>query len=782
MAFFSFGKKDKNPPQSAEPVAKTPPGSPPKIQTPPSDAEASAVTIPAPPSIALPSVKPPQSSGLMPAVGPGRNTITTQPMGMPPRPVSPPASPLPPLPPEGQKNRSTQRLVATTNAAGKMTSTRPLGITAGGGDVINLPAGMILRCLPQEMLAAPLAEFEASGAAATEVGLPINAILSQLPSGKVELPIGDVIARFPAGFLRPAEELAGQLQSVINLPLMDVVMRIPPDLLAVRPDQKDVDASVKRMADPFIEDANAHVEPPAPVVQTGEARIVEEGQQEPGSEEFVPQQVAPPSPTAGRSFVPPPRNASMPLLQQTASLSGRPFARTTPMPDRVPSPAEEVPMPPGPRQLSASQILGVPRPSMSSPVLSPHIAGATASGPLELRAPGASGITSPSTVPQIPPVTATTVMPASARPLAAAPAASAPPDANADELQRLAALAMAETGDAPVGLEEETALAAEPQEQEPPVSAEKLQPGLAATPGVQAPQPVRELAQTAALAPAPVEPAVRPASQAEPIRLPSVSEPIRPPVPLPEPSAPAGVSKSIRPSGPQMGMTRATTRMTTKELPVPEPEPLEPEAAGAAPAATAINLNNCTADDLLPIPGITRELAANIVQHRDKIGEFHKLEELLDVPGMTRAAYSNLTGETPSSGVHPSVNELLGFPPEQELSLKDVTDRISCWPDVTGCLLSQKNGLHLVGTAPDFLDKAAIVAFAPRLFEDMNKSFGEITGRESDELIIPTSGTSFHLLREKDLYLIILSRLPQMPERHLKIARFVLAGLSSRPS
>jgi hypothetical protein len=68
------------------------------------------------------------------------------------------------------------------------------------------------------------------------------------------------------------------------------------------------------------------------------------------------------------------------------------------------------------------------------------------------------------------------------------------------------------------------------------------------------------------------------------------------------------------------------------------------------------------------------------------------------------------------------------------------------------------------------------------MFEDVNKSFIEITGKQTDELIIPTTGTSFHLLREKDLYLIILSRLPQMPERHLKIARFVLAGLSARPS
>jgi DNA uptake protein ComE-like DNA-binding protein len=257
------------------------------------------------------------------------------------------------------------------------------------------------------------------------------------------------------------------------------------------------------------------------------------------------------------------------------------------------------------------------------------------------------------------------------------------------------------------------------------------------------------------------------------------------------PEVPAAQTTPIVPA--ETALTAHTTRFAPPSVTPPAPEPApsvapepalesQPPSGSQPPPAVAINLNNCVPDDLLAIPGMTRPLAAAIVAHRDKLGEFHKLEELLDVPGMTAEIYASLTGETPSSGVHPSINELLGFPLDKELSLKDVTDRICCWPDVTGCLLSQKNGLHLVGTAPDFLDKAAIVAFAPRMFEDVNKSFTEITGKQTDELTIPTTGTSFHLLREKELYMIILSRLPQMPERHLKIARFVLAGLSSRPS
>lgn len=210
----------------------------------------------------------------------------------------------------------------------------------------------------------------------------------------------------------------------------------------------------------------------------------------------------------------------------------------------------------------------------------------------------------------------------------------------------------------------------------------------------------------------------------------------------------------------------------------PTPEPSTPTAPGSP--HVAINLNSCTADDLLQIPQCSRELAQAIVQHRARIGSFKKLEDLLDVPGMTRELYQSLTGEAAPSTISQSLNELLGFPANQTITLKDVTDRISCWPDVTGCVLSQSSGLSLVGNVPAGLDKAAIVAFAPRMFEAINKSFGEIAGKETDELIIPATGTSFHIFRNKDLYLIILSRLPQMPDRHIKVARFVLAWLSIR--
>ena len=73
------------------------------------------------------------------------------------------------------------------------------------------------------MLAADLSEFEANGSAATEIGLPMQMILGQLPSGKVEMTLQELVPHFPSGFLQPTGSIAAYLPNPVNLPLMDVV-------------------------------------------------------------------------------------------------------------------------------------------------------------------------------------------------------------------------------------------------------------------------------------------------------------------------------------------------------------------------------------------------------------------------------------------------------------------------------------------------------------------------------------------------------------------------------
>src|SRR5476651_949884 len=124
-----FGKKDKNPPEAAAPVANAPvaktQATPPKIQTPPG-------------SGSFPAVKPPQPTGLMPAAVPA-GTATTQPMVMP-RTGSTGLKPI--RPGAGQPARSTQRIVLPT-PPGPRSNTNPLGLgLAATGGRINLPIGM----------------------------------------------------------------------------------------------------------------------------------------------------------------------------------------------------------------------------------------------------------------------------------------------------------------------------------------------------------------------------------------------------------------------------------------------------------------------------------------------------------------------------------------------------------------------------------------------------------------------------------------------------------------
>src|ERR1700761_2940947 len=184
MAFPFFGKKDKNTPEPTAPVGKAPP-TPPKIQT--------------PPAAAIPAVKPPQPSGLIPTSGMAAGGATTQPIVMP----RTNARLKPTRPGVVQSTRSTQRIVLPGGVATpgtKGTKSIP-NVTAAPAGRINLPVGMILRCMPPEVLAADISEFEAAGTAGTEIGLPMNMILSQLPSGKVEMALADLVPHFPPGYL-----------------------------------------------------------------------------------------------------------------------------------------------------------------------------------------------------------------------------------------------------------------------------------------------------------------------------------------------------------------------------------------------------------------------------------------------------------------------------------------------------------------------------------------------------------------------------------------------------
>jgi competence ComEA-like helix-hairpin-helix protein len=73
--------------------------------------------------------------------------------------------------------------------------------------------------------------------------------------------------------------------------------------------------------------------------------------------------------------------------------------------------------------------------------------------------------------------------------------------------------------------------------------------------------------------------------------------------------------------------------------------------AGPAAAQTGkVNVNIATPDQLSKVPGMTPELAQNIVAYKAKNGSLTKTEDLLKVPGMTPEIFKKLSPSLDKDG------------------------------------------------------------------------------------------------------------------------------------
>jgi competence ComEA-like helix-hairpin-helix protein len=72
--------------------------------------------------------------------------------------------------------------------------------------------------------------------------------------------------------------------------------------------------------------------------------------------------------------------------------------------------------------------------------------------------------------------------------------------------------------------------------------------------------------------------------------------------------------------------------------------------SGGGPVAAAININDAMAEELARIPGITRKLAASIVEYRDTHGYFHGVEDIKKVKGIGDSIFNRIRGRITTEG------------------------------------------------------------------------------------------------------------------------------------
>ena len=65
-------------------------------------------------------------------------------------------------------------------------------------------------------------------------------------------------------------------------------------------------------------------------------------------------------------------------------------------------------------------------------------------------------------------------------------------------------------------------------------------------------------------------------------------------------------------------------------------------AADANPEASKLNVNTATLEQLQKVPGITPEIAKEIVQYREEMGDIQNLDELTEVKGITKELLGKL--------------------------------------------------------------------------------------------------------------------------------------------
>lgn len=176
-----------------------------------------------------------------------------------------PAAPPPPSPSRPSKPAPAAAAAPAAPAAPAIPaptaapSPAPAAPAAGPQETLALPLKNIVEQLPEELKAGVASKPESD----VTVAIPLKVILEGLPRGAVKVSFGDVRRAAPPGVFA---EATSSDQTIIQLPLKDILARIKPEHLAAKRQQKTIEIpdDIKPVFGSTGRAAETSAPPPAP--------------------------------------------------------------------------------------------------------------------------------------------------------------------------------------------------------------------------------------------------------------------------------------------------------------------------------------------------------------------------------------------------------------------------------------------------------------------------------------------------------------------------------------
>lgn len=201
-----------------------------------------------------------------------------------------------------------------------------LAASISPSDKVDLPLGIAFRSLPSQIL---VEDYLSKVTPADLFSIPLHLVVPQLPSGKIEFTVAQMIPFLPAIILKSSEEIQEYQNLKVLLPMMEIFTRIPADKLQAKSEAP----SGRIIPDSQFDSQKTRPIPPAaPAAATVPMRIPPPAavipQSIPAPTPAPAQQVAAPSESEVVPFIPPPPKVSAPepsiTQEATPPVSGAP--------------------------------------------------------------------------------------------------------------------------------------------------------------------------------------------------------------------------------------------------------------------------------------------------------------------------------------------------------------------------------------------------------------------------------------------------------------------------